>query len=161
MSNPRLDKARKQALKAKRRPASERAAPSGTLPDWARWTGCPLETLRRNAAAQGYELGPHKSYSPSELYKFLFKAKEYEQTRLTRAQADAEELANKVRAGELMPLDQITKLVAEYWGPPRDFMIGMPATYAARVNPTDPQAGRRGLEEVRDAFLRVAKEVAK
>lgn len=146
-------------MKAKPKPRSPRRIElRWTLQEAANHTGCAEETIRRNLLAMGYETGKAVRYLVSDIFKVLVKRKEYEQTRLLEEQANKLARKREIECGNLIEKTTMEQAIAAKWGPARDFMLGAPSVYAAKVNPTDLQAGRRGLEELRDAWLRVCRE---
>ena len=123
--------------------ASVKALLKLTMEEWARNAGIHETTLGRGMAKAGIEVKPKK------LYTFLEASRGYtggdlktEQTRKTRAEADAKELENRVRLGELIETASAKAIYGEIATACRTFIAVELGQVGAEANPTNPDHGR-------------------
>ena len=150
-------------MRSRKRSAKSRALEtiSLSIAGWCEQTGMNYETVRVGLIARGHETGTGATFTLRQLVEATSKRGDFERTRKDAAMADKIERENREAAHKLIPDDELDKIISETWGPPRQFVVSMPAEYAERVRPDDPQAGREALEVIRDDWLKLCKEVAK
>ena len=114
----------------------------------AKSLGIHEETLAKNMVKAGLAVEPHKKYTLREVFLgYQGGDLKMEQTRKTRAEADAKELENQIRLGAIIEKDAAEKLIADRLAPIRAKMVAAPTGLASRLNPTDPELAKAVLED--------------
>lgn len=132
------------------------AAPvSLTALAFAKEMGVSVNTVQRGLRVAGIKVEPAGRYPLKVLVQAVLPDGKVERARLTRAQADREELEVSKLRGELVEMDEVTAILRRTYQPIRDALVAMPASLAARCNPADPQMASGALMEGRDAILRL------
>jgi hypothetical protein len=101
----------------------------------------------------GHELKKGSKFATREICTAVFGDSERERARLTRAQAEGEEMKNKERSGELVELDSIATVFRQCMLPVRQRLMALPAEACAHANPSDPQLAREALQRWVDESL--------
>lgn len=81
-----------------------------------------------------------------------------QQTRESQARADLLEIERAEKRRDLIPLAEVQAIVREAFLPVRQRFLALPAELCNRVNPTDPQFAREGLQHWVDEALRLVRE---
>lgn len=131
-----------------------------TLPKACHEFGVSRETIARGLRSIGEDVVARKAYTVRTIHRALCGDGKAERARLTRAQADREELEVARMKGELVSMDEVTGLVRRVIGPIRDFLTAMPLSEAAACNPADPRHAEERLRSAVDNALRGLREDA-
>jgi hypothetical protein len=120
--------------------------------------GTNIDTLTRGLRVLGVEVRPKRTYTTRQIFTAIAGDLQHERTREARARADLLELEKRIKQGELFEEEQAIAMVRAAFQPFRQSIIALPAAYAARCNPGDPQLAREQLEIARDGLLRLLRE---
>lgn len=116
---------------------------------WAKELGIHKDTLAKGLIRAGLDVQPGSKFTLLEIIKGYCGDLKTEQTRKTRAEADAKEVENKVRMRELIPMTEACEQMNTLAALCRAEINGFPGC-AGRVTPHDPNASKPILEEYRD-----------
>jgi phage terminase Nu1 subunit (DNA packaging protein) len=106
------------------------------------------ETLAKNMVKSGLAVEPGKKYTLREVFAgYMGGDLKMEQTRKTRAEADAKELENQITQGNIIEREAAEKLIADRLAPIRSKLVAAPTGLASRLNPTDPELAKSVLED--------------
>lgn len=131
-----------------------------TLPKACHEFGVSRETIARGLRSIGEDVEPRRAYTIRTIHRALCGDGKAERARLTRAQADREELeVSKIR-GDVVAMSEASALLRRVLGPVRDGLVSMPNAWAARCNPGDPAMAAGALRECVDQLLRGLREDA-
>lgn len=120
-----------------------------TLDKAAKELGVHHETLAKGLVRAGLVVERGSRFSTLEIFRGFQGDLKTEQTRKTRAEADAKEVENKVRMRELIPMTEACEQMNTLAALCRAEINGFPGC-AGRVTPHDPNASKPILEEYRD-----------
>lgn len=131
-----------------------------TLPKACHEFGVSRETIARGLRGIGEDVEPRRAYTIRTIHRALLGDGKAERARLTRAQADREEMEVAQLKGELVSLDEVTGIIRRVIGPIRDFLVAIPLSEAAACNPADPRLAEERLRSAVDNALRGLREDA-
>ena len=114
--------------------------------------------LRARLRAEGHDDKRGARFPTAVILQAVVGSLERERIRETKARADLAEQEHARLAGDLMPTEDVKKLIAESLGPVRAALLALPSTAATRCNPTDPPHARAVLTECVDNILRIGAE---
>ncbi len=129
-----------------------------TLPKACAEFGVSRDTIKRGLVAAGEQLKPGKAWPTRTIVQAIYTDGKTERARLTRAQADREELEVAQLRRELVTMAEVTALIRTALQPVRDGLVNMPASLAVRCNPSDPPMAMAALREGVDNMLRGLRE---
>lgn len=123
-----------------------------TLDKAAKELGIHHETLAKGLVRAGLAVERGSRFSTLDIFRGFQGDLKTEQTRKTRAEADAKELENRVRLRELIPMAEaaeMTSTVAAVCRAELNGLVGL----ASRLTPHSPATSKPILEEYRDKAI--------
>lgn len=131
-----------------------------SIPQASKEFGATRETIYRGLRGIGEDVEPRRCYTIRTIHRALCGDGKAERARLTRAQADREELEVAKIRGDVVAMSEASALLRRVLGPVRDGLVSMPNAWAARCNPGDPAMAAGALRECVDQLLRGLREDA-
>lgn len=131
-----------------------------SIPQASKEFGATRETIYRGLRGIGEDVEPRRAYTIRTIHRALCGDGKAERARLTRAQADREELEVAKIRGDVVAMSEASALLRRVLGPVRDGLVSMPNAWAARCNPGDPAMAAGALRECVDQLLRGLREDA-
>lgn len=129
-----------------------------TLPQACVEFGVSRETIKRGLLEIGVEYSPGGAWPTKTIVRAISGDGKQERARLTRAQADREEIEVAKLRGEIVTVSEMNGLWSSLLGPIRDAITNMPQTAAAKCNPTDPTLAMGELTAAVNHLLRGLRE---
>ncbi len=129
-----------------------------TIARFSEEVGVARETIKRGLIALGETVEDRKEWTTKMMVGASFGDGKTERARLTRAQADREEIEVAKLRGEIVTVSEMNALWSSLLGPIRDAITNMPQTAAAKCNPTDPTLAMGELTAAVNHLLRGLRE---
>lgn len=120
--------------------------------------GVHRETLQKGLLARGIQYGRGTKFTTLEIVSALYSDLDHERTLETREKRIALERENAEKAGELVSMEEVTRLYTEAMLPWRQRLLALPGECAARCNPSDAQFAREALQRWVDESLPLIRE---
>lgn len=108
----------------------------------AKELGIHADTLAKGLIRSGLTVERGSRFTTLEVFRGYMGDLKAEQTRKTRLEADAKELENKVRLGELIETARAKAIYGEIASVCRTFVAVELGQIGAEANPSDPEHGR-------------------
>lgn len=118
-----------------------------TLDKAAKELGVHHETLAKGLVRAGLVVDRGSRFSTLEIFRGFQGDLKTEQTRKTRAEADAKELENRLRLGDIIEREAAQAILTARLAPLRAKLVAAPSSLASRLNPTDPELAKAVLED--------------
>jgi hypothetical protein len=117
-----------------------------TLSEYATSSGQEDRTLKRKFVKNGFDFKPHEKI-PLMAYNCAMLGEKAEvDIQLKRAQALAQEMENKIKQGEMIPLETLLKWQSDVLGAIRSRILALSGNMAHLCNPTDPAFAQAALD---------------
>ena len=120
---------------------------------------CDRETIRKGLIANGHKtFADGEKYLTRDIHVALTGDLKAEKARLTKEQADGEEIKNQLARKEVIKREEAADYIVRTFSPVREQITQWPSRLAAQLNPSDPRHAREVLEREVDNFLKYLRE---
>ena len=125
-----------------------------TITAWATALAIDQKTLSRNWLKAGFKAPKRgEPLRPKDVFKACTGDWQVARTRQANADADLQELKSRLARNYVIPTDDARVFISTTFSPIRSDVLNLPALYAAKCNPENPELARAVLLEWADTFI--------